>query len=128
MYGAHVIKHDEHDEVLEVSFVCVAYMEQNQKVARRREADYRKDRSRRSRWIARRWRISAAGNEYLGAHDGFNFVIYRKGTNRESPNRTSREWLCAIVKAFLPVRNSPHLRHAWNETQQTLEEQRKLWG
>lgn len=75
----HVMEHDDYDDVLRVGCVCAGHMEEDLVGARRREAAYRNDRSRRSRWLQRRWRLSAAGNEYLNTNDGFNVVVYRKG-------------------------------------------------
>lgn len=74
-----VMEHDDYDDVLRVGCVCAGHMEEDLVGARKREAAYRNDRSRRSRWLQRRWRLSAAGNEYLNTNDGFNVVVYRKG-------------------------------------------------
>lgn len=72
----HAMEHDDYDDVLRVGCVCAGHMEEDLVGARRREAAYRNDRSRRSRWLQRRWRLPAAGNEYLNTNDGFNVVIY----------------------------------------------------
>lgn len=76
----HAMEHPAYDEILHVGCVCAGHMEEDLVGARKREAEYKNDRSRRVRWLQRAWRISAAGNEFLNTSDGFNVVIYRKGS------------------------------------------------
>lgn len=76
----HIMEHPAHDEVLRVGRVCAGHMEEDLVGARKREADYKNDRSRRGRWLQRAWRTSAVGNEFLNTNDGFNVVIYCKGS------------------------------------------------
>lgn len=47
--------------------------------ARKREAGFKNERGRRTRWLSREWRISASGNQFLNTNDGFNVVVYPKG-------------------------------------------------
>ena len=73
----HTMEHPD-QEALRVGCVCAGNMEQDLVGARRRESEFRKRQSRRSRWLTRSWRTSRAGNDYLNT-DGFNVVVFRKG-------------------------------------------------
>lgn len=75
----HVMEHPAYGETLRVGCVCAGHMEEDPVGARKRETDYKNDRSRRMRWLQRTWRVSASGNEFLNTSDGFNVVIYAKG-------------------------------------------------
>jgi len=75
----HVMEHHDYEEVLRVGCVCAGHMEEDLVGARRREAGFRSDRARRSRWLSRTWRVSAAGNDFLNTNDGFNVVVFRRG-------------------------------------------------
>jgi len=75
----HVMEHPAYRELLRVGCVCAGHMEEDPVGARRREAGFKNDRNRRTRWLERTWRISAAGNEFLNTNDGFNVVVYAKG-------------------------------------------------
>tara|TARA_Y100000813_G_scaffold174866_1_gene139865 strand:- start:41 stop:562 length:522 start_codon:yes stop_codon:yes gene_type:complete len=77
----HVMEHDNYDEELRVGCVCAGHMEEDLVGARQRETAFKNSRSRRSRWLKRIWRLSAAGNEFLNTNDGFNVVVYRTGEN-----------------------------------------------
>jgi hypothetical protein len=55
-------------------------MEEDLAGARKREAGFKNERGRRKRWFARQWRISALGNQFLNSNDGFNVVVYPKGS------------------------------------------------
>lgn len=74
----HIMQHPAYDGTLRVGCICAGNMERDAAGAAQREADFRKRHARRSNWLARTWRISSSGNEYLNA-DGFNVVIYRRG-------------------------------------------------
>lgn len=75
----HVMENDRFDGALRVGCVCAGHMEGDIEGARSREASFKNSRSRRSRWLSRSWRTSAAGNPYLNTNDGFNVVVYRQG-------------------------------------------------
>lgn len=75
----HVMEHEYYDAVLQVGCVCAGHMEEDLVGARRREASFKNDRSRRKHWLSRSWRASAAGNDYLNTSDGFNVVVFRRG-------------------------------------------------
>lgn len=117
----HVMEHAGYDEVLRVGCVCAGHMEEDLLGARKRETAYRNDRSRRSRWLRRRWGLSAAGNEYLNTNDGFNVVVYRKGAiwgarvehrpsgfaqSSRRPYRTSDHAKLAAFEAMLGMKHS----------------------
>lgn len=117
----HIMVHDDYDGVLRVGCVCAGHMEENLVGARKREAAYRNDRSRQSRWLQRRWRLSASGNEYLNTNDGFNVVVYCTGRiwgarveNRASgyarssklPYQTSDQAKLAAFEAMLGMKHS----------------------
>ncbi|MDT3687475.1 MAG: hypothetical protein RO009_20810 [Pseudorhodoplanes sp.] len=75
----HVMEHPNYPDTLRVGCVCAGHMEENLVGARKREAGFKSERSRRVRWLSRRWRVSAAGNEFLNTNDGFNVVVYPRG-------------------------------------------------
>lgn len=75
----HVMENDRFDGELRVGCVCAGHMEEDIDSARRRETEFKNGRARRSRWLARAWRTSAAGNDFLNTPDGFNVVVYRRG-------------------------------------------------
>jgi hypothetical protein len=54
-------------------------MEQNLEAARRRDLMMANRAHKRARWVKRRWRVSAKGNEWLRA-DGYRITIYLKGS------------------------------------------------
>lgn len=75
----HVMVHEACAAPLRVGCVCAGHMEEDLAAARRRETQYRLGLSRRSRWLARTWRRSAAGNEFVNTSDGFNVVVFSRG-------------------------------------------------
>lgn len=76
----HVMENDRFEGELRVGCVCAGHMEEDIEGARRRETEFKNGRARRSRWLSRAWRTSAAGNDFLNTQDGFNVVVYRRGT------------------------------------------------
>jgi hypothetical protein len=88
----HTMEHPEHAEALRVGCVCACRMEEDLVGARKREDAFKASRSRRARWLGRKWRMSSAGNEYLNT-DGFNVVVYPidNGWGARVRSRT-REW------------------------------------
>lgn len=73
----HIMEHPNY-ETLRVGCICAGNMEQDLVGARKRERDYKRRQSRRSRWLTRKWRVSSKGNDYLNV-DGFNVVVYPIG-------------------------------------------------
>ena len=62
----HTMEHPDYAEALRVGCICAGHMEEEDLVgARAREDAFKAGRSRRARWLAREWRTSRAGNEYL---------------------------------------------------------------
>lgn len=76
----HIMEHDRYPDVLRVGCVCAGHMEQDPVGAQRRETAFKNRRSRRTRWLSRKWKWSGGGNEYLNT-DGFNIVVYAKGSS-----------------------------------------------
>jgi hypothetical protein len=76
----HVMEHPRYEDALRVGCVCAGHMEEDVTGARKREARFRGERSRRKRWLSRDWRISTSGNQFLNTSDGFNIVVYPKGS------------------------------------------------
>ena len=97
----HTMEHPDHD-ALRVGCVCAGNMEQDLVGARRRESEFKKRQSRRSRWLTRSWNVSRSGNDYLNT-DGFNVVVYPKGRGWSSrvtdcSGRVSQQSSCATAE------------------------------
>lgn len=75
----HIMEHPAYPQQLRVGCICAGHMEQNLSQAKQREANFKNSRSRRNRWLTRKWRTSASGNEFLNTREGFNVVVYSKG-------------------------------------------------
>jgi hypothetical protein len=101
----HVMEHDAYEGVLRVGCICAGHMEEDLVGARMREAAYKNDRARRSRWLQRKWRVSAGGNEFLNTADGFNVVIYRTG----------RSWGARVEHRASGFQRTSKLRYATAE-------------
>jgi hypothetical protein len=74
---AHQMIHPDYPDTLAVGCICAGFMEQDCERARSRERNFVNELGRRRNWLARKWRRSARGHEYLNT-DGFNIVIYRR--------------------------------------------------
>ena len=72
----HTMEHGEH-EPLDVGCICAEKMSEDYVTPRRWEQKLRNRAARRSKWLTRRWRVSAKGNEYLNV-DGLNLVVFPK--------------------------------------------------
>ena len=70
----HYMEHGDHPEVLEVCCVCTGHMVQDLEGARRREKAMVSRAGKRARWLQRRWRVSAKGNQWIRA-DGFRVTV-----------------------------------------------------
>jgi len=71
----HFMEHPDNPEVLEVGCICAGHMEGDLVAAERREAGMRSRAGKRSRWLSRKWRVSAKGNDWLTA-DGYRIVVW----------------------------------------------------
>ena len=81
----HYMEHTDYPDILGVGCICAEHMEEDYDAPRRRERGLRNGAQRRSRWLNRRWRISAKGNSFLNTN-GFNIVIFQK-SNRSWAGR-----------------------------------------
>ena len=61
----HIMKHLDLGEHFEVGFVCAEKMSDDYEGPRQREARLRNRAARRTRWLQRKWRVSAKGNSFL---------------------------------------------------------------
>lgn len=113
----HVMHHQDYQyHQLLCGCVCAGNMEQDLVGARRRERDFKQRQSRRRKWLTRKWRVSARGNEFLNT-DGFNMVIYPRGSgwgyhlsdsdrNYASPAfKTTNEAKLALFDAMLDLKH-----------------------
>jgi hypothetical protein len=82
----HHMQHTEYNETLACGCVCAGNMEQDLVAARQRDESMRSRAAKRTRWLTRRWKISAKGNEWLEA-DGFRVTIFERG----------HRWAAAVV-------------------------------
>lgn len=73
----HLMEHPNYPEALECGCVCAGEMEEDYSGAQKREADVKNAARRRSRWLARKWKISQSGNHYVKT-DGFHIVVFQK--------------------------------------------------
>lgn len=74
----HYMQHSNYPGELAVGCDCAGRMEENKKAAQKREGTLKNTSARRKNWLARTWKISAKGNDYLNT-DGFNIVIFKRG-------------------------------------------------
>ncbi|WP_047835787.1 MULTISPECIES: hypothetical protein [unclassified Cupriavidus] len=77
----HIMEHPDVEEALDVGCVCAEKMSDDYDGPKRREARLRNRASRRTRWLHRKWRVSAKGNSFLNV-DGRNLVVYPTKTGR----------------------------------------------
>jgi hypothetical protein len=74
----HEMCHKEHRPLL-VGCICAEHMAEDYRNPKLREQVLRNKASRRSRWLTRKWKISAKGNPYLKVK-GNHIVAYPRGT------------------------------------------------
>jgi hypothetical protein len=74
----HTMEHDAYKGTLIVGCVCAGNMEGNPARAQARESSLRSRSGKRSRWLSRRWKVSAKGNDWLIA-DGYRVAVYPAG-------------------------------------------------
>jgi len=61
----HTMEHDDYAKTLDCGCVCAEKMENDPVRPRQREQRMKSKAGRRSRWLTRRWRVSAKGNDYV---------------------------------------------------------------
>ncbi len=71
----HVMEHSYLDENFDVGCVCAEKMSGDYEGPKRREAKLRNRAARRTRWLQRKWRVSAKGNSFLNV-DGHNLGVH----------------------------------------------------
>ena len=71
----HLMSHPEYTGDLSVGCICAQKMSEDRIGPPERESSLRKRAQRRRRWLTRKWRLSANGNEFLNV-DGHNVVIF----------------------------------------------------
>ena len=71
----HIMEHPDLDENFDVGCVCAEKMSGDYEGPKRREAKLRNRAARRTRWLQRRWRVSAKGNSFLNV-DGHNLGVH----------------------------------------------------
>ena len=126
----HVMEHPRYLQTLRVGCVCAGHMEEDLGGARKREAGFKTDRGRRKRWLSRKWRISASGNQFLNTNDGFNVVVYPRnsiwgarvehrvtGYQRTSkrPSQTRDQAKLAAFDAMIEIKHSEPWRRRLEE-------------
>lgn len=74
---AHQMSHADYADSLAVGCVCAGFMEQNRARAENRERRFLNALTRRGNWLARKWRRSRNGRDYLNT-DGYNIVIFKR--------------------------------------------------
>ena len=72
------MEHPNLDEHFEVGCVCAEKMSDDYEGPKRREARLRNRAARRTRWLRRKWRVSAKGNSFLNLK-GYNKIGDRFG-------------------------------------------------
>lgn len=73
----HLMEHPNYPEALECGCVCAGKMEEDYSGAQKREEVVKNAARRRSRWLARKWKVSQSGNHYVKT-DGFHIVVFQK--------------------------------------------------
>ena len=71
----HIMEHPDMDENFDVGCVCAEKMSGDYEGPQRREAKLRNRAARRTRWLQRKWRVSAKGNSFLNV-DGHNLGVH----------------------------------------------------
>ena len=74
----HHMQHKKYPDVLSVGSVCAGNMEQNLARALGREELMKSRVQKRKRWLARKWKVSKKGNDFIKT-DGFVITVFKKG-------------------------------------------------
>lgn len=75
---AHYMQHPDYPNILIVGCVCAGHMEEDLAAAQLRDKEMRSRAGKRKRWLTRKWKVSAKGNDWLEA-DGYRVTVYPKG-------------------------------------------------
>ncbi len=93
----HFMQHAGYSETLTVGCVCAGHMEGDLAAALSRDRVMTSRSTKRKRWLTRRWRVSAKGNDWL-ASDGFRVTVYERGPRwgvtiaAEDESRLKHDW------------------------------------
>jgi hypothetical protein len=101
----HVMAHADVDEPYRVGCICAEKMSGDYQGPRRREGRLRNRAVRRSRWLDRRWRVSAKGNPFLNI-EGHNLGVYKTKAGRwgyRIGNRFGQRTYAALDEAKLAL-------------------------
>ena len=71
----HVMEHPNLGQNFDVGCVCAEKMSGDYEGPKRREATLRNRAARRTKWLQRKWRVSAKGNSFLNV-DGYNLGVH----------------------------------------------------
>lgn len=77
----HVMEHTDQEDSLRVGCVCAEKMSGDYVGPRQREAKLRNRAARRTRWLQRKWRVSAKGNSFMNV-DGYNLGVHMNQSKR----------------------------------------------
>ena len=87
----HYMKHPSYPDTLAVGCVCSGNMGNDFKAARSRDTKMQKRAGKKNRWLTRKWKLSAKGNEYIIA-DGYVITVFKKaGTELWRASVTPRD-------------------------------------
>jgi hypothetical protein len=75
---AHHMQHPNYTDILVVGCICAGHMEGDLASAKLRDKKMRSRIGKRKRWLARKWKVSGKGNDWLEA-EGYRVTVYRKG-------------------------------------------------
>lgn len=71
----HHMAHDEYPEILMCGCVCAGHMEGNLSAARGRDGVMQSRSAKRLKWLARKWKVSKKGNDWIKA-DGYVITVF----------------------------------------------------
>lgn len=73
----HYMEHRDYDQILGVGCVCAGNLEESVARARERDDQMRSRAGKRSRWLARKWKVSMKGNDWI-EDEGYRITVYAK--------------------------------------------------
>ena len=99
----HIVEHGDFPQRLSVGCICAMKLSGDYVNPRNQEAKLRNKALRKKKWLTRKWRISAKGNEYLNV-EGHNLVVlpsrYQQGLWKYKINdRFSRQSYGSVEQA-----------------------------
>jgi len=86
----HLMEHSNYPGTLGVGCVCAEHMEGDYVGPRERENRLKNESRRRSKWLERKWRMSATGVSFLNT-DGFNIQVIE-------PEDSKAGWMITIMR------------------------------